>query len=148
LDYEIVVQPCAPSTGGVLSGLPSARLVSAVAELYLAAAHAMSIWTLVILIALAWLLYPFAGAAGVRVAVLEGKRPKDAGFSFIPELIVFPVVFLGVAAVIDYFAMPYGRWIVGGICVAMLAQHVYVFLRSLIRIRQLEHQEKSNDNGA
>jgi hypothetical protein len=108
----------------------------------------MSIWTLVILIALAWLLYPFAGAAGVRMAVHEGKRPKDAGFSFLPELIVFPIAFLGAAAVIDYFAMPYGRWIVGGISVTMLALHVYVILRSFIRIRQFEHRKKSNENAA
>jgi hypothetical protein len=108
----------------------------------------MSIWTLIVLIALAWLLYPFAGAAGVHVAVLEEKRPKNAGFSFLPELIVFPVAFFGVAAAIDYFAMPYGRWIVAGICVAMLALHVCVFLRCFIRVRQLEHRKQSNDDNA
>ena len=108
----------------------------------------MSIWILIILIALTWLLYPFVGAAGVHVAVLEGKRPKDAGFSFLPELIVFPPAFLGVAEVIDYFAMPYGRWIVAGICVAMLALQGYALRRIAIRIRQLEHHRKSNDDNA
>ena len=108
----------------------------------------MSICTLIVLIALAWLLYPFAGACAVHVAVLEGKRPKGAGFSAFPELLVFPVAFIGAAAAIDYFAMPYGRWIVAGICVAMLALLAYEFLRCFIRIRQLEHRKKSNDDSA
>ena len=98
----------------------------------------MSIWTLIILIALTSLLYPLAGAARVQLAVLEGKRPKGAGFSFLPELIVFPLAFFGVAAAIDLFVMPYGRWIVAGICVAMLALQVYELVRCFIRIRQIE----------
>ncbi|MCC7375699.1 MAG: hypothetical protein IT581_13660 [Verrucomicrobiales bacterium] len=77
----------------------------------------MSIWTLIIVIAVAWLSYPFAGGARLRLDVLEGRRPKDAGFSFLPELLVFPAAFLCTAIVIDHFAMPYGRRIVGGICI-------------------------------
>jgi hypothetical protein len=95
----------------------------------------LSIWTLIILIALAWLSYPFAGAASVSADVLDGKRPKGAGFSFLPELIVFPAAFVGVAALIDFFAMPWGRRIVGGLCVVMLAMHSFLFLRGLLRTR-------------
>jgi hypothetical protein len=65
-------------------------------------------WTLII-IALAWLPYPFAGVANVSAEVLEGKRHKDAGFSFLPELIVFPALLFGIASLIDCFAMPWGR---------------------------------------
>ena len=108
----------------------------------------MSIWTLLILIAFAWLSYPFAGGAAVHLAVLEGRRPSGAGFSFLPELIVLPIAFFGVAALVDYFAMPVGRWIVAGVCATMLALHVYVFLRSFIRIQQLEHRRKSNEDNA
>jgi hypothetical protein len=95
----------------------------------------LSIWTLIILIALAWLSYPFAGAASVSADVLDGKRPKGAGFTFLPELIVFPAAFFGMAALIDDFAMPWGRRIVGGLCVVMFAMHVFLFLHSLLRIR-------------
>jgi hypothetical protein len=108
----------------------------------------MSIWILIVLIALAWLLYPVTGAAGVHVAVLEGKRPKDAGFSFLPELIVFPAVFFGVAAAIDYLAMPYGRWIIAGVCVAMLVLQAFVLLRCFMRVRQLEHHNKPSGGNA
>jgi hypothetical protein len=99
----------------------------------------LSTWTLLILIGLAWLSYPFAGAASVSADVLDGKRPKDAGFSFLPELIIFPAAFFGVAALVDYFAMPWGRRIVGGICVVIFAMHVYVFLRCLRRIRSAKN---------
>lgn len=95
----------------------------------------MSIWTLIILIALAWLSYPFAGVASVSADVLEGKRPKGAGFSFLPELILYPAVFLGIAAMIDSFAMPWGRWIVGGLCVVIFSMHLFLFLRAVLRMR-------------
>jgi hypothetical protein len=101
----------------------------------------LSIWTLIILIGLAWLSYPIAGAAGCAEDVVDGKRPKGAGFSFLPELIILPVAFFGVAALIDFFAMPWGRRIVGGFCVLMFATHVYVILRGLYRLRSAEHTD-------
>ncbi len=66
----------------------------------------MPFWTLVLLIALAWLSYPIVGALGVAASVAEGTLPKDAGFSFMLELIVFPPLFLGVAVLVDHFALP------------------------------------------
>jgi hypothetical protein len=102
-------------------------------------ATCLSNWTLLIFIGIAWLSYPFAGAASVSADVVDGKRPKGAGFSFLPELIVFPAAFFGVAALIDSFAMPWGRWIVGTICVAMFAMHVYLFMRGLHRIRSAKN---------
>jgi hypothetical protein len=113
--------------------------------LRVAAAHysgnPLSIWTLAILITAAWLSYPVAGAAGVAVAVSEGKRPKGAGFSFLPELIAFPAAFFGVAAVIDRLAMPWGRWIVGGLCILMFVMHIYLILRA---IRKLHFAKKNS----
>jgi hypothetical protein len=96
----------------------------------------MSTWMLLVLIGLAWLSYPVAGGAQVAADVAEGKRPQDAGFSFLPELIVFPAAFFGVAALIDFFFKPWGRWIVGGLSVAVLAVNVYVFARSMFRLRR------------
>src|SRR5690349_9208447 len=95
----------------------------------------MSTWTFLVLISLAWLAYPFAGAANVFADVAEGKRPQGAGFSFLRELLVFPVAFFGVAALIDVFLFPWGRWIIGAICVALFVVHLHVFARSLLRLR-------------
>ncbi|MBL9126083.1 MAG: hypothetical protein JNL97_00480 [Verrucomicrobiales bacterium] len=105
----------------------------------------MSVWTLVILIVATWFSYPLAGGAVVRLEVLEGKRAKDAGFSFLPELLVLPATFFVVAAVIDHFAMPYGRWFVGGVCVLMLGVHGYILVRCFVRVRRLERRKRSED---
>ena len=99
----------------------------------------MPIWSLIALIASAWIIYPFVGALWVTAEVSQGTRPKDAGFSFLPELIVFPPLFLGFAMFVDYFAMPWGRWLVGGLCVLMLSAAVVSCIRSLIIIRKAQH---------
>ncbi len=96
----------------------------------------MPFWTLLLLIALAWLAYPIVGAIAVAAAIAEGTRPKDAGFSFLPELIVFPAMFLGTAKLIDYFAMPWGRWIVSALCIFMLVYGLCISLRNLKTIRE------------
>ena len=72
------------------------------------------------MIASFWLLYPVFGAIGVAAAVSRGERPQDAGFSFLPELIIFSPFFFGLAFVIDYVAMPWGRRIVSSICIMLL----------------------------
>ena len=55
----------------------------------------MSLWILISLIALFWLSYPIFGGIGVAALVASGERSDDAGFSFLPELIVLPIVFFG-----------------------------------------------------
>jgi polyferredoxin len=79
--------------------------------------------------------YPIAGAASVAVNAIEGKCPKDAGFSFLPEVIVFLAASFGLATLIDYFAMPWGRRTVGGLCVVVIIQHLYIIVRGIRRIR-------------
>ena len=81
-------------------------------------------WTLLILIGLAWGSYPIAGAA---------RCAPGHGFSFLPELLIFPAVFFGVARLIDDFAMPWGRCTVGGVCLAMLVIHLSIIIRYLRR---------------
>ena len=98
----------------------------------------MPLWLLILLIASAWLLYPIVGAIGVAAAIAEGTRPKDAGFSFLPELIVFPPLFLGTAILIDYFAMPWGRWVIASLSVIMLIYGFVVSVYSLIAIRRIK----------
>ena len=99
----------------------------------------MPFWTLILLIALAWLSYPLVGAIGVAAAIAEDKRPKDAGFSFMPELIVFPPLFLGIAMLIDFFAMPWGRWIIGTLCIVMLVFGFIACIRNFVTIRRLKN---------
>jgi|694.fasta_scaffold22624_11 hypothetical protein len=90
----------------------------------------MPYWLLILLIATAWLLYPIAGAANVAALVADGKRPEGAGFSFFPELIVFPASFFIVAAAIDWIAMPIGRMSIGLLCVIMIGSLVWTTVRS------------------
>jgi hypothetical protein len=94
----------------------------------------MSIWIFAILLGLTWLTYPIAGAANVSASVLEGRLPRGAGFSFLPELVVLPAAFLGVAELLDHFIPPWGRRIVGGVCVVMFVAHVYVYIRARRRM--------------
>lgn len=98
----------------------------------------MPFWTLILLIALAWLSYPIVGAIGVAAAIADGTRPKDAGFSFLPELIVFPPLFLGLAMLIDFFAMPWGRWIVAALSIIMMSYGLIVSIRNVIVIRRVK----------
>lgn len=99
----------------------------------------MPFWMLVLLITLAWLSYPIVGALGVAASIAEGTRPKDAGFSFMPELIVFPPLFLGVAVLVDHFALPWGRWMVGTLCVIMLVASVVSAIRNVMFIRRIQN---------
>lgn len=109
----------------------------------------MPLWTLILLIALNWLMYPIVGAISVGEAIARGNRPEDASFSFMPELIVFPPLFLGLAMLIDYFVEPWGRWIVATLCVAMMLWGVVISVRSLAATRRIEEaRERSDRPGA
>lgn len=98
----------------------------------------MTFCMLVLLIAVTWLLYPIVGGIGVALAVAKGTRQKDAGFSFIPGLIVFPPLFLGIAMVIDYIAMPWGRWIIGILCLTMMLFGFFVSVRNVTIMRRMK----------
>jgi len=95
----------------------------------------MSLWILTSLIALFWLSYPVFGAIRVSASIARGDRPTDAGFSFLPELIVFPPAFFVVAVAIDYIAMPWGRWLVSGLCLSLFAWGVVASIFSVMAIR-------------
>jgi hypothetical protein len=95
----------------------------------------MSIWIFSVLMGLAWLTYPIAGTANTSADVLEGKRPRGAGFSFLPELLFLPAVFLGAAELLDHFIAPWGRRIVGSVCVVLFVTHLYVIVCARRRMR-------------
>ncbi|HSH94710.1 MAG TPA: hypothetical protein VK968_11240 [Roseimicrobium sp.] len=97
----------------------------------------MTFWLFLAVIVVAWLTYPLAGAVSVAAESREGKRPANAGFSFLPELIIFPLALAAVAAIVDFLARPWGSRIVGGLCVVMIFHHTFVIVRSLRKLRRL-----------
>ena len=101
----------------------------------------MPLWVLYTLVAAAWLTYPIFGAAGVSAANSKTDPPGDAGFSSLPELIVFPPIFLGIAFAIDSIAMPWGRWIIGLLCVIMLVTGTVGFVRDIATLRRNTKRE-------
>jgi hypothetical protein len=97
------------------------------------------------MIAAAWLSYPIAGAANLGALTAEGKAAEDAGFSFMPELIVFPPMFFGIAWGIDRIAEPWGSRLIAAVCAVMICLHIKVVIQGFRRIRIAE---KRNDNEA
>src|SRR5262245_7318956 len=55
-------------------------------------ASVMTVLGLSILVTLAWLLWAVGGAIALHADKLENKRPKDAGFSIVPIIPLFPAI--------------------------------------------------------
>ena len=94
----------------------------------------------VLLIAAAWIMYPFVGIINLRASIAKGDRPADAGFSYFPELILFPALFYVFAAITN----PWGCWIVSLLCVAMLILGTIDMARSLTTIRRIRRDESTS----
>ncbi|QDV26754.1 hypothetical protein [Aureliella helgolandensis] len=98
----------------------------------------MPTYALVLLILITWLAYPAVGIISLRAAIARGDRPPDAGFSYLPELIIYPPLFFGFAMLVDFFVMPWGRLLVGLLCVIMLVLYAIDVGRNLAAIRRIE----------
>lgn len=99
----------------------------------------MSTWLLVTFITVAWILYPVAGALHVDLKIRQGRVPEDAGFSFLPELLVFPILFLVVAKGIDWFINPWGSYfitVLSLLCFAMHCNAILVIKRGAKRLEK------------
>jgi len=96
----------------------------------------MPLWGLYALVAAAWLSYPIVGAAAVSARNSTTDPPGNAGFSFLPELIIFPPIFLAIAFAIDSIAMPWGRWIVGLLCIIMLVAGTVSLVLNIVTLRR------------
>jgi hypothetical protein len=109
----------------------------------------MSTWTLLILIGGGWVTYVIAGGFGVAAKQAEGELDDRAGFSFLPELLVFPALFFGVAKWIDAFAYPWGSRGVGAfhglLALAHLASIIQDFARIRTAIRRRDAEKDSSD---
>ena len=88
----------------------------------------MPFWILVLIVAATWLAYPVAGAIGVAASVAEGTLPENTGFSFLPELILFPTLSVSAALLFDCFVDPVGSILIGG---ATMALFVWMMIASL-----------------
>ena len=96
----------------------------------------MPFWLLATVIISTWLLYPIVGAIGVAASVATGDSPEDAGFSFLPELILYPPIFFGIAVLIDSFTNHIGSFVVAGVSAAMIVWMAISTVQNLLTIRQ------------
>ena len=100
----------------------------------------MPFWILSLIVAATWLTYPIAGAIGVAASVAKGTSPEDAGFSFLPELIVFPALSIGAALSLDYFVAPMGSVLVGGFTAIMFVWMIVDSFLNVLTIRRQNNQ--------
>jgi hypothetical protein len=74
----------------------------------------MSWCTLTAIVSITWLLWAVGATVGLWAEIRAGRRPPNAGVSLAPILPLFPLLFLGLAGVINRFAWPWGTRLVGG----------------------------------
>ena len=72
-------------------------------------------WLLLVLLVAVWFLESLAAAASKTVAARRRgiSHGSGGGVSLMPGLIVMPLLFLGIALVVDHFANPWGTRAVG-----------------------------------
>jgi hypothetical protein len=88
----------------------------------------------------AWGSWVVFGAADAAVEVAEGRRPPDAGFSFVPVIPLFPLLFWGAAVWIDSVAPPLGTYTVTALHLAMFVGYVWGTFRAVARLRVAKGQ--------
>lgn len=91
-------------------------------------------WTLVAIV-VAWLLWAVVCRLALAADKLQKKRPPDAGFSIVPVIPLFPLLFIGLAWLIDRFASPWGTRIVGGLHLLLIAIYLIGIIYEARRMR-------------
>lgn len=94
-------------------------------------------WTLVAIVAVAWLLWMVAGLLALEADKLRRKRPADAAFSVLPVIPLFPLLFLGLSYLLDKFVPPWGTRIVAGLHLILIAVFIVGIIYEWRRIRSL-----------
>ncbi len=74
-------------------------------------------WILLAFLLLVWFLWVFACAAGVAVADARRGIPEEErrGISVLPGFPLFPLMFWGIALIMDRFVGPWGTYLIGGV---------------------------------
>ena len=100
----------------------------------------MATWFLPVFLFLVWFVWVIACAgetavSNARRGIPEGRR---GGASFFPGIPVFPLVFWGVAWIIDSVVSPWGSSIVGGAHVVFLILLIVSIVRDLRYLRSID----------
>jgi hypothetical protein len=94
----------------------------------------MTLLALSILVFLAWVLWAVGGVLALHADKLEHKRPKEAGFSFVPIIPLFPVVAILVAVISDLVVGPWGTRAIAAIHVLLVLAFLVGIARELFRV--------------
>ena len=92
-------------------------------------------WTLVAIVVVAWLLWAAVGLFSLEADKIQKKRPPDAGFSILPVVPLFPLLFIGLAWLIDEYAWPWGTRIIGGLHVLLIVIYLVGIVYEMRRTR-------------
>jgi len=94
----------------------------------------MPSWLLLVFVTFVWFL--MVGVTVTQYAVEDAKRGipvnQRRGVSWLPGIPIFPLMFWGVAWVVDQFVEPWGTWtiggfhaVIGGLCVISIGRNVW-----------------------
>ena len=92
-------------------------------------------WTLLAIVVVAWLLWVVVCLIALAADKLQKKRPPNAGFSVAPVIPLFPLMFIGLAWVIDKYASPWGTRFIGGLHLLLIAVYLVGIIYELRRMR-------------
>ena len=100
----------------------------------------MHSWALPIAIFLVWAVWVVACASDRAVEDARSGIPEEqrGGVSILPGFPVFPLMFWGVAAAIDYFATPWGTLSVAALHAVLAVTFIASIVRNQKRLRALE----------
>ena len=96
----------------------------------------MGTWTLLLLVTITWLLWAVGALYGHYIAKCEGRVRPDSGVSLAPILPIFPLVFFGLAKLVDMFVAPWGSWIIGSLHALLVVAFLAAILWQLLRPKQ------------
>lgn len=90
-------------------------------------------WLLPALLLGVWCLWAFAATAELRAKELRLSIPKDqrGGVSILPVIPLFPLLFWGVAWLMDAWASPWGTVAIGTLHIILMAMMGFTFVRDL-----------------
>ena len=101
----------------------------------------MPAWVLLLLLFVAWFLWLLACMAEVALSeaskgIPEGER---RGVSILPGMPLFPLVFWGIALLIDQFVEPWGTNVVAGIHLVLSLVWLVSAIRDIRELSKIEH---------
>lgn len=90
-------------------------------------------WKLIFLVSAAWLLWAIGTVHEHGIAKREGRVKPDSRVSLTPIIPIFPLIFLGLAKLVDKIAAPWGTWTIGGLHVLLVVAFVVAIVRQSMR---------------